>query len=276
MAPRVPRVRTGRPRRRPVARSDGRHGRRTGLIAAVVSVVSALVVSLVAYFTPGLWERVTRLQDDTDLAVTVLFDDQFDTPTGAVEGEHVWPMAANVIPRGSTPADALTHGAADAETTLIRLNVRGTSQTKVTIHKIDVVVTRRDPPLRGVWVTGDQGGGANVRYLHADLDRETLGWSDQDGVDIGPISVYVTDTEEENFDILAQTETCDCHWRVRLTYTVADRQPRSVTIGRPDGRDLRTTSLSNAAVLRPEGCREPTVPGPPLCGDLPQLPAAFR
>ena len=103
----------------------------------------------------------------------------------------------------------------------------------------------------------------------ADLDSGRLEWSDGRGGLVGPISVFVTNREEENFDIVARTQTCDCRWVIEFTYTVQGSQPRILSVSAPDGRPLHTSATANAAVLNysVKTCEESPLPGPTLCDD---------
>ena len=204
---RAPQLRPGRRLSRPghsesepevAPPQNGTDSRRKPLIWFAAAIATAVLGWAVTYFAPGAWEGVKRLGDETDLRVSVLFSEQFDSPAEAdSSGQFIWPMPAREIPEDATPAVTRTRGAADAESTLIRINVRGTSTKRVTVQRVEVVTVRRDRPLRGVWRTGDQGGVVTVRYLTANLDTGQITWSDDTKKPIGPIAVYVTDTEEE-------------------------------------------------------------------------------
>jgi hypothetical protein len=219
-----------------------------------------------------------------DLLVRALHRPQFDSPMlQASSGEHIWPMSQKDLPEdrfgsgrheelefeASSELDWKTgrkYDAADAETTAVRLNVRGSSSQKVTIHKVTVRVISRKPPLRGVWETGPKGGDVPVRYLTADLDQGKIQWIDSGGHSIGPKPIYVTDVEEENLDILASTKQCDCRWVVDITYTVAGGEPQVLSVTNSDGKPWRTSGTTNAAEVYAHGdCKESPKPGASLC-----------
>jgi hypothetical protein len=195
----------------------------------------------------------------------VLYPHQFDS---ALEAEHreefIWPMSQSAVPPDADRADAADAEAADAATTLIRLNFHSSFAKRVTIQQIAVNVNQ-SRPLRGTWVTGDQGGGANVRFLLADLDRETVEWVNGAREPIRPLTIFVDDTEEENVDLLATARACYCRWTIEVTYTVAGSEPDALTVRPPDGPVFRTSSTIAAAQSRPDGCTESPVPGPRLC-----------
>jgi len=145
----------------------------------------------------------------------------------------------------------------------------------VTIQRIDIEVTRRDPPLPGLVVTGDSGGVAEPHYLQANLETGEITWSDGDGKPTGPLSVWVSETEHELFDLIAFTSAypgtqdevgCDCHWLVKLTYTVDGGEPQVKLVGPPEGGTFRTSATIRAAIWNVSTYECTDVPGlPALC-----------
>jgi len=221
----------------------------------------------VNHFVPGIWDSVRGLGGAETLEVAVLFPDEFDSPLEAdTRGELIWPMSRSQIPENATREEAYGLGAVDASTTLLRLNLRSSFPERVTIQQIAVDV-ERDDPLRGIWVTGDMGGDANVRYMQADLDEGTVGWVDDKGEPIPPLPIYVSETEEENVDLLARASDCYCRWTIELTYTVAGSSPRTVTVRPPGGDEFHTSGTSAAATVNISinSCTESSEPGPRLC-----------
>ena len=229
------------------------------------TVAAAVVGSAAAYFGPPAWQRLRQVTGSPTLQVTVLFDEQFDSAlSGNVRGEHIWPVPAAEVPHDATPAQARDLGAVDADSTLVRLNFRSSYPAPVTIQQIAVDVDKA-PPLRGTWSTGGQGGAADVRFLAVDLDEERVRWVDADLEPIDPLTIYVTDSEEENVDLLATATRCYCRWTLRVTYTTAGQPPASVTVPAPGIGQFRTSSTQAAAVTRDGTCTESPVAGPPLC-----------
>ncbi len=230
-----------------------------------VTVGSLLLAWAVGTFAPELWDSARQAGGAENLEVTVLYPHQVDS---ALEGEHreefIWPMSQSAVPADADRADAVEAGAADAATTLVRLNFHSSFAKRVTIQQIAVNVDRSEP-MRGTWITGDQGGGANVRFLLADLDRGTVEWVNAARHPIRPLTIYVDDTEEENVDLLATATECYCRWTIEVTYTVAGSEPEALTVRPPHGSVFRTSSTTAAAQSRPDGCAESPVPGPPLC-----------
>jgi hypothetical protein len=228
-------------------------------------VVLPLVAAwAVPYFVPGLWRQVRQASGQEPLTVTVLTADQFKSEAHQdASDQTVVPRPLSEVKRALESLDAEDYtrweksvGGVDATSTLIRLVVRGTSSERVTIQRIDVEVTRRDPPLPGLLVTEPTGGVAEPHYLRADLETGEVVWSDGEGNPIGPLSVWVSNTEEEIFDLIAFTEAypgsqdkvgCDCHWLVKLTYTVGGGEPQVKLVGPPEGSDFRTTATLHAA-----------------------------
>lgn len=242
------------------------------LAALAVAASTALVGWAVTFFAPGVWETTKRIGgSDPPLEVIVLEANEFDSPmqVPTFDQRFIWPMAWSELPESLDARTARQFDAAYAEQTAIRVIARGTGPDRVTIHRIEVHVVQKDLPLRGVWdVDPGSGGESPVRYLTAELDTETLTWSDGSGQAIGARPVYVTNEEEENFDILANARNCDCRWIVQVTYTVRGEGPQTITARARDGRPFRTSSPQNAAALDMGICTESPTKGPPLC-DLP-------
>lgn len=240
--------------------------------ALAVAASTALVGWAVTFFAPGVWESIKSIGgSDPPLEIIVLEADEFDSPmqVPAFDQRFIWPMAKSELPKSLDATTARQFDAAYAKHTAIRVVARGTGPDRVTIHRIEVDVVQKDLPLRGVWdVDPGSGGESPVRYLTAELDTETLTWSDGGGQAIGAKPVYVTHEEEENFDILATARNCDCRWIVVVTFTVPGEGPQTVSAGARDGRPFRTSSTQNAAALDIGRCTESPTKGPPLC-DLP-------
>lgn len=263
-------LREGHPSKTPAAsRADAfpRFSPKRALLWLSVALPPLLLAWSVNNFAPGLWDSLRGLGGAETLEVTVLFPETFDSPLEAEHrGELIWPMSSSQIPENATREEAADLGAADASTTLVRLNLRSSFSERVTVQQVAVDV-ERDRPLRGAWVTGDMGGDASVRYLRANLDDGTVGWFDAGGKPIPPIPIYVGADEEENVDLLATASGCDCRWVIEITYTVAGDPGQTVTVRPPGQSEFRTSGISAAASvnLSTGTCTESPTPGPRLC-----------
>ena len=245
-------------------------------------MVPLILAWAVPYFGPDIVQKFRAASGQDFLSVTVLTADQFRSDA------HVDHTGLPVVNRplselkAATPREDKKYPGEwpDAGTTLIRLVLRGAVSAQVTIQQISVVVTQRNPPAPGILITGDKGAGVIPRYVQANLDTEEVSWSDEEGRPIGPLSLRVSENEEELVDLLAFTEGypadgkgCDCYWRVELAYTVDGGEPKVRSIGAPGGGDFRTTSLARATVwnVSTETCED--VPGlPTLCDTDPHPP----
>jgi hypothetical protein len=284
------RLRTARHRRRASAAADSdasaapspadRHRFWTWPKKIGTAVLSLVVAWAVPFFAPGVWNAVKGAGGREPLAVTVLGADQFQSPAHTDhDDEMVVPRPLSEVQRawnGGSPREyrvwARREGGVDATSTLVRLVVRGTSSKRVLIQRIEVDVTRRDPPASGLRVTRATGGTKTVHYLRADLETGRITWSDGDGSPVGPLTLWVSDSEEEVVDLIAVTRAsdrlgkkgCDCRWLVNVTYTVAgEAQPRTKTVRPPGGGEFRTTDTTRAAAWNLDDG---------TCGDVPGLP----
>lgn len=247
----------------------------------IAAVIAPLILAwAIPYFGPGLVQTFRAASGQDLLSVTVLTDDQFRSDA------HVHHRGERLINRPLSELKAFDVANnldkypgkwPDAGTTLIRLVLRGKSSMQVTVQRINVVVTQRNPPAPGVVKTGDKGSGVIPHYVDVDLDTEEISWSDAEGASIGPLALRVSDSEEELVDLRAFTEGdpadgkgCDCYWRVELTYTADGGEPEIRSIGAPAGGDFRTSSLGRATVwnVSVNTC-EDVLGLPPLCDTAP-------
>jgi hypothetical protein len=243
-----------------------------GILAAVVPLILAWAIP---YFGPGLVEKIRTAGGGHLLSVTVLTDDQFSSEAHKDHsGQKIVDSPLSEIkPSWAKPAATPPDDAPDAASTLIRLVLRGKTSAQVTVQKIGLVVTRRDPPVRGLVVIGDQGGVAKPHYLKANLDTGEIAWNDEEGKPTGPLALTVSSSEEEIVDLLAFTEGyvpdprgCDCRWHLSITYTVKGDGPKSMEVRPPGGGEFRTSSLARASTWNPGAatCEDPPKVAP-LC-----------
>lgn len=197
-----------------------------------------MLASAVSYFVgPDFWRRVegwigtagppVKVQVITDLA-------RFESET-AHYPDYVVPRAIGDVPappdEDATDARwAWAHGMGgiDANTTFVRLVIESSSDDPVILQNARVKVVERRPPLtRGAFITDDgRGAGQSVRYFQADLDAATFTYVGTSGGPEARFPLRVSRTEQEVFDVLVSTETCDCDWVVELEYTTAARWRR--------------------------------------------------
>lgn len=233
----------------------------------MVAVATALVGWGVGSFAPSAWKAVRQVAGTETLGVTVLFPEQFDSALETMTtNQYVWPVARADVPAYSSPEEARRLGAVDAGTTLVRLAFRSTFEDRITIQQLDIDVDE-SPPVRGVWVTGDQGGVVDVRHLRADLDRSQVGWVGADGEAIAPVTTYVDKDAEQNLDLLATARNCDCRWTIRVTYTAGPAKPALLVVTPPGADHFRTSSTNASAISNVSvgTCVEPPTAGPVMC-----------
>jgi hypothetical protein len=211
------------------------------------------------------------------LKVTLLTSDQFESRAhNEASLEKLLNLPLSQFKRQTDNASELV--APDAETTLVRLVLRGTTDDDVTVQRIETAVTERRPPARGIWTISEKGAGETPRYLRADLDTGKMSWSDEDGKPVSPIALRVNEQEEELVDLLVGSyglpgsgEGCDCTWHIKVTYTVDGGDPEQLDVYAPNGASFRTSSLGRASQWYPdESCDDPPEEQP-LCDTDPSL-----
>lgn len=231
-------------------------------------MAGVVLASSGAYFGPLLWDAARRAAGEESLTVGVLYADQFRSPLHALADlQVIWNSQAADIPRNSTLGEARALGAVDANTTLVRLNLSSTFTKRVIIQRISVNIERREEPLRGVWVTGAMGGVTELRFIHVDLEHESVEWTDSFGKKVPPVTIYVDGSSEETVDILAEARNGHYWWNLELTYTVGGGEPQHRIVKPPDEELFNTSSVDNATVLDVSSgtCTEPwdRTPSPP-------------
>ena len=223
-----------------------------GKVAALVS--SAVLASAVSYFVgPDFWQRVEGWVGTADPPVNVqVITDlaRFDSEA-AHYPDYVVPRVIGDVPappdEDATDARwAWAHGmgGVDANTTFVRLVVESSSDDPVILQNARVKVVERRPPLtRGAFITDDgRGAGQSVRYFEANLDADTFTYVGTSGGPEARFPLRVSRTEQEVFDLLVSTATCDCDWVVELEYTAGD-EVEKLTIKDGD-KPFRTTAAS--------------------------------
>jgi hypothetical protein len=111
------------------------------------------------------------------------------------------------------------------------ITVRGKTDKVVELNDLKVLVDKRSQPAGG-FVTGGCGGQQDVRVFTADLDQKTnvVTAVPQPGRDnfgktipamLFPIPVTAQDPQV--FNLIVSTKTCDCTWKIELSWTDGDR-----------------------------------------------------
>jgi hypothetical protein len=169
----------------------------------------------IPYFAPGIVKDLRAAGGEQVLKVTLLTSDQFESRAhNEASLEKLLNLPLSQFKRQTDNASELV--APDAETTLVRLVLRGTTDDDVTVQRIETAVTERRPPARGIWTISEKGAGETPRYLRADLDTGKMSWSDEDGKPVSPIALRVNEQEEELVDLLVGSYGLPGSGRLRL------------------------------------------------------------
>ena len=233
---------------------------------------------------PGLVDRFHDLTGTPELEVTVLASDQFESELeNTFVARFVWDESVDTVqrPEGRAAEGVATYesfpeayglGAADAQQSVLRVQLASKSGERININRVEVDVVSRDRPARELLVEpdGGLGGVVDIRYLTVDLDRERAQWTDGSGQTASAPTLFVQEGETETIDVSASAQDGDFRWRLVVTYSTEDGETGTEVVKPPWGDDFATTSLQNAArFVLGTSCTESRIPGPRLCGAWP-------
>ncbi len=257
----------------------------SGRAKALALTVGGLVLAWgVNAAMPGVVDEVRKIVGRPDLEVTVLASDQFESELeNTFVPRLVWGESVDTVPRPEGRAaegdatyesfpQAYGLGAADAQQSVLRVQLASTTGERININKVDVDVVSRDDPARELLVEpdGGLGGVVDIRYLTVDLDRERAQWTDGSGQAVKAPTLFVQEGETETIDVSASAENGDFRWRLVVTYSTENGETGTEVVKPPWGDDFATTSLQNVArFVLGTSCTESRIPGPPLCGAWP-------
>jgi hypothetical protein len=214
----------------------------------------------VAQFAPALWEETSERTGiaPASLQVEVVMDpDLIETAAELYNPEFIVqrPIAeVGPPPNGEDEQGryrwAKEMGGVDAFATVLRLVIRGRSEAPVTLHRLEVEIVARRPPLAGTLLTyTGQGAGQEVRHFKIDLDEQSPSVAYVGGKATAeiPFPYRVSRTELEVFDIFAFTLQHYVEWRLRLTYT--DDEGEGTLVIDDDGQPFQTTASGGSEPL---------------------------
>jgi hypothetical protein len=142
-------------------------------------------------------------------------------------------------------------GGVPAQSTFLRLVLQGKESNAVLLSSMRARIVERRAPLVGTpLICGGAAGGADIHFIHLDLDkRPALGVHAEldDTMQVvarKPFGFTLKRNETEVFDIWAITEKCYCKWVIELELVVNGRQAvKTVT---NSGRPFATTAWSGS------------------------------
>lgn len=144
------------------------------------------------------------------------------------------------------------HGAVLANESETFLTLRGSSATALVIDDVLVTLVARRPPLAGQLLKPrcDGGGPVDIKYVLIDLDRLSVGetvslrsmyqsWVPPPprrataipSADRVQLPFTVSNTDIAVLAVIATTDTCDCAWRVAVSWINGEKRGR---VERPD------------------------------------------
>lgn len=137
-------------------------------------------------------------------------------------------------------------GGIDADETLLRLSISGTSPAATDLQQIRLRIIRCRAPLPGTEV-GYVGIGDSIgtRFFTANLDNQTstlnyVGTGPRRRPGPQPFPLRVTDSIQEEFDISIYASRYDCQWDLLLDWTQGDRSGTAVITD--NGKPFETTA----------------------------------
>ncbi|MFE2886304.1 hypothetical protein [Streptomyces sp. NPDC059272] len=182
----------------------------------------------------------TRGKDPAPLDATVSYGFQFGDPMCV--GPWIFPgrtKPPNIALEDATPRWAHNHGGIDLKQTDLDLTVQGRDTSAVNLLRARVVDLTRTPLQSGAIVEKPGcGGETKGRFLHTSLgDKHPLIVEFDDKSSRlkknDTLSYFVTNSDTENFNIVAFSDTsdsktrkpCQCitHWKIALDWAYHDR-----------------------------------------------------
>jgi hypothetical protein len=113
----------------------------------------------------------------------------------------------------------------DGNETALKITVQGTSEEKVSLNDLAVVVDKRDRPTG--FAVGQCGGKPPVRFYKTDLDqqRPSLVPDSSAPEEAAPpvFAFNITSSDPEVFHVVASTNGCDCSWHLSLKWSDSKR-----------------------------------------------------
>jgi hypothetical protein len=158
---------------------------------------------------------------------------------------------ARVTRAGSLdPAWAEGHGGMAGSPQIVRLELSGKGDRKVTITGLRPRVMSTDAPMRGWYVASPGCGAQPVRIADLDLDapRPVRGFFDEGGRR-RHLALSVTKTDREQLELHASTRRAAIAWKAELFYASPDGSG-SVLI--PEGEPFRVTTETASDGFRPD------------------------
>ena len=236
--------------------------RRIGALAA-----SGAVAWVVSQAMPALWHKTKERAglEPGPLQVVLVRDPETIKTLDPIENYEfvvrrpisaVGPPPNGISERGRYRW-AKSMAGVDAFSTVVRIVMRGRSDSPVILDNLQVDVVNSGPPLSGTFVTYfGQGAGQPVRYFEINLDRQPPTVKQlTKGKPTTPFPYEVSKSEVEVFDIYAYALRHDVRWRLRLDYTSADKQG-SMTFD-DHGQPFETTAPADAPFWHDLGKRPP-------------------
>jgi hypothetical protein len=249
-----------RPRRPTVARLVSGHKYIAGFLGAVGTATLGVIVPQLIHKA----ERWTTAQE-APLAVQVITDiTRFRSGAGHVP-QYLIPGSASALgpPPNRYAADPILQhrppdfdperyawahalGGVDANETLLRLSISGTSAAATDLQQIRVRIVRCTRPLSGTEVSYTGLGDAiGTRFFTVNLDQQPptvkyvgTGATRRPGPQ--PFPMRVTDSIQEEFDITADVLNSDCQWDLLLDWTQG--QHSGTVVISNNGKPFRTTT----------------------------------
>jgi hypothetical protein len=133
-------------------------------------------------------------------------------------------------------------GGADAGVTRLQVVVQGSTTSAVLVSSMRAVVTRRVEPWESTVAICPSAGGAQIRPVRINLDRQSpVAELESSNTDFG---FTVAQGETETFLVSATTEECFCEWHLEIELVVAgERHYREIRNG---SQQFRTTAYSDS------------------------------
>ena len=195
------------------------------IFGIVVVAVGAFITAKLTGVLNNVWDRAFP---ETPITVNVanltgcplVFNAPVEDVQRALDSDH------------GSEIDLRRAGGIDGDTSTVEITVQGKTDKVVNLTGMRVLIDEHAQPAGGISMIGC-GGLQDVRIFAADLDQSTSSavtavpqpGRDNSGAPIPPADfpLRVSASDPEVFDLIVSTKTCDCTWRIELSWTVGGR-----------------------------------------------------
>lgn len=225
--------------------------------------VLLVALGIVGSAGTAIWKKTSEVTGlaGAPVGVAVVRDPDRITTLDSIEN-YTFVVPGPIVSVGRPPNGESEHGrydwaksmgGIDAGSTVVRLIIRGRSESPVILNNLRVEVVKKAAPVAGTLVSYfGQGAGQPVRFFEIDLDRSdpTVDYLKQGNKNV-VFPYRVSNSDVEVFDVYAYTLFHDVHWRLHLDYTTSSKEETMTFDDR--GEPFETTAQADPSTWHAVG-----------------------